>query len=701
VSNTASNVLTVLGNVAVGTNFLVSNTASNVLQVTGNISATRGLYVGSNLQVSDTASNVLTVLGNVAVGTNFVVSNTASNVLQVTGNILATRGLYVGTNLQVSDTASNVLRVTGNILATRGLYVGSNLQVNETASNVLTVTGNVVVSNLTVLSGILANTIAVTNTATTSGTYYPTFVSGSGPNQTLRMDGNYLKYDPSTNILQNPAILLAKDETETTAEGGLYISSPGLHTKRLYLPTNNGSTSKSLQVEAQNNGYNNQSGRLELSCGNSGVNGSSIAYLETHDAVGDYSWLMLKNNFVNLSTGTPNDEIMITTGVALKTTADVYYCDDMYSAGSATMTLSRVTGGIFSWGTALVTPTYPSDVPVPGTMNVVYANLTSTGFTSKGLSTGSNLIASETGSNVLAVYGNVVIGTNFLVSNSASNVLRVTGNILATRGLYVGSNLQVSDTASNVLTVTGNISTTRGLFVGSNLQVNDTAANVLTVTGNISATRGLYVGSNLQVNDTASNALTVTGNIRTTQGLFVGSNLQVSDTASNVLTVTGNLRTTRGLYVGSNLQVSDTASNVLTVTGNILATNIASFSTGAISLIAPVSFTEQLTLPTTRPTATFSSPTLTCDFNSKSTGIFSGTLNGNMTAINFTNGRIGGQYVIYVTATGGTQTIGFNLTGTPSRTNYTSVISVTLNSTALLTITYDGTRYLIAGSAYN
>ena len=133
-----------------------------------------------------------------------------------------------------------------------------------------------------------------------------------------------------------------------------------------------------------------------------------------------------------------------------------------------------------------------------------------------------------------------------------------------------------------------------------------------------------------------------------------------------------------------------------------VATNIASFNSSAISLIPAVSFTQQLTLPTTRPTATFATGVLTCNFGSLSTGIFTGVLTANMTGATFSGGRIGGQYVIYLTATGGTRTIATALTNTTiNKTNYTTAISVLTTSFAVLTITFDGTRYLIAGSAYN
>ncbi len=112
-------------------------------------------------------------------------------------------------------------------------------------------------------------------------------------------------------------------------------------------------------------------------------------------------------------------------------------------------------------------------------------------------------------------------------------------------------------------------------------------------------------------------------------------------------------------------------------------------------------FSTQLTLPTTPVVATFASNTLTCNFGGFSTGIFTATLNADMTAILFSNGIVGGQYVIYVSASGGTRLINTGLTGTANKINYTSAVSVLTSSVALLTVTYNGTNYLIACSAYN
>ena len=139
--------------------------------------------------------------------------------------------------------------------------------------------------------------------------------------------------------------------------------------------------------------------------------------------------------------------------------------------------------------------------------------------------------------------------------------------------------------------------------------------------------------------------------------------------------------------------------------GNLELTTTASTGTGNI-IISPktgssLQVNSQLTLPNSLSTTSFASNTLTCVFGGVSTGIFTATIDANMTAIDFSGGRIGGQYVIYLTATGATRTIASTLTGTTNKTNYTSAVSVLTTSVALLTVTFDGSNYIIACSAYN
>ena len=160
-------------------------------------------------------------------------------------------------------------------------------------------------------------------------------------------------------------------------------------------------------------------------------------------------------------------------------------------------------------------------------------------------------------------------------------------------------------------------------------------------------------------------------------------------------------RQTAGPAKRTGIRVYHETIQMFSGSGLTVSTNIADFTSSLITLIPPVSFTEQLTLPDT-PTATgYLAGLMTIDFLGRSTGIFSTNLGSDMTSIDFTNGRVGGQYVIYVTATGGNWTIAVSLLGPPNKTNYTTAISVTLDTTALLTVTFDGTYYLIAGSAYN
>jgi len=158
--------------------------------------------------------------------------------------------------------------------------------------------------------------------------------------------------------------------------------------------------------------------------------------------------------------------------------------------------------------------------------------------------------------------------------------------------------------------------------------------------------------------------------------------------------------------VGGDLKLNPSTALIVT-TGTyttIDSTQINFNSTGTIN------FNKQLVLPNTPSTASFNSGTgvLTCNFLSNSTGIFNATLTANMTGVSFSFGRIGGQYVIYVTvSSGGPFTISNSLTtgSTTPRTNYTSAVSVSTSTSALLTITVDtatpSLRYLVACSAFN
>lgn len=105
--------------------------------------------------------------------------------------------------------------------------------------------------------------------------------------------------------------------------------------------------------------------------------------------------------------------------------------------------------------------------------------------------------------------------------------------------------------------------------------------------------------------------------------------------------------------------------------------------------------------PSSLGSTTYASSTLTVDFVNQPTGIFSATIDSSMNTISFSNGVTGGQYVIYISASGGTRTIASTLGGTTNRTNYTTTLSLATTSSAVMTVSYDGTRYLIACSIFS
>ena len=72
-----------------------------------------------------------------------------------------------------------------------------------------------------------------------------------------------------------------------------------------------------------------------------------------------------------------------------------------------------------------------------------------------------------------------------------------------------------------------------------------------------------------------------------------------------------------------------------------------------------------------------------------------------MNTFAFSSGRTGGQYVIYATASGATRTINTSVASGAYKINFTVPVTVLITSVALLTVTFDGTSYLIACSAYN
>jgi hypothetical protein len=103
-------------------------------------------------------------------------------------------------------------------------------------------------------------------------------------------------------------------------------------------------------------------------------------------------------------------------------------------------------------------------------------------------------------------------------------------------------------------------------------------------------------------------------------------------------------------------------------------------------------------------TPTQSAGTLTAAFPTTlfATGSVAG-FTGTISAYSFTPGVSSGQYVIILTASGGTITI-TPLTSAAQSVyyfNFSSNITVNTGKYAVMTVVYDGTRYYISCSAFN
>jgi len=172
--------LNVVGGVGIGKNLYVSGS----LNAIGVISASAG--------ITSSASNLgtLTVVGNSVLSNVFVTNITASNI-SASGFISA-----------------STLRVETSIVDGGSLTVLGNTVLGDTITDTTIITGSTSISgSLTVVGNIAgtidsASAILITNTPTTAGTYYATFVDATSGVRAVRTDSSALTWNPSTNKIQ-------------------------------------------------------------------------------------------------------------------------------------------------------------------------------------------------------------------------------------------------------------------------------------------------------------------------------------------------------------------------------------------------------------------------------------------------------------------------------------------------------------------
>jgi len=287
-----------------------------------------------------------------------------------------------------------------------------------------------------------ATLINITNTTTTAGTYYPTFVSTSSSNNVLRIDSLYLQYNPSTNVLQNPNFLVS-DGTETSSTGGLLISTNGAGSKSIRAENNTGATNNTLNIQNVNTGNGNGGIYDQRNSGSGNGSGSGITALPSWNlsssfitptspagtpySTGNYYML---GSCCNMATQLiPNGgENGVVVGFQNSVGdnngfADMFYNNDQYSGTSPYILRLDGNGNLkYGIGTA---GTYPFGTQNPTTFSSTYFSVDNTGVTTTNSVTLSNAPTTANQASRLGQVGLVKIGSVSVAvtgSSSAQNL---------------------------------------------------------------------------------------------------------------------------------------------------------------------------------------------------------------------------------------------------------------------------------------
>jgi len=198
-----------------------------------------------------------------------------------------------------------------------------------------------------------ATNVVITDTTSTVGTYYPTFVSSNSGNQGVKVDSQYLLYSASTNTLQNPTFLVS-DGTDTATEGGLNIKTVGSSptNKQITLYSNTITIDRYLSFEIKNSITNTAISQNFYTGSNTlSARYSLFAYNPTLSA---FSQLDLNNTIGDLTCNSPNGDGTQEVGFQVDCSnnwATMYYNPD--TTGSAYVNALRIDTNDLRYGTIL------------------------------------------------------------------------------------------------------------------------------------------------------------------------------------------------------------------------------------------------------------------------------------------------------------------------------------------------------------
>jgi len=409
-------------------NAVTATNATNAINTSTTLTTTAGTYYPVFVS-NNTSGNYPNLVGTMTYNpsSNTITANTFNGLLSGT----ATNATNAVIGLDNASTLVYPTFVKTSGAGNKGLFIDDTTTPLTYNPSTGALTATSFVGNAS-----SATLINITNTTTTAGTYYPTFVSTSSSNNVLRIDSLYLQYNPSTNVLQNPNFLVS-DGTETSSTGGLLISTGGVGSKTISTTNTTGATNNSLSIQTTNTG-NSSSSIYDIRYAGSGTGGTGITAFP--------SWSLYSSFFTPLPAGTPysqgyfnmlgsccnmatqlvpnGSESNVAVGFQSSIGdnngyADMFYNPDTYSGTSPYILRLDGNGNLkYGIGTA---GTYAFGTPNPTALSSTYFSVDNTGVTTTNSVTLSNAPTTANQASRLGQVGLVKIGSvSVAITGSAS-----------------------------------------------------------------------------------------------------------------------------------------------------------------------------------------------------------------------------------------------------------------------------------------
>jgi len=201
---------------------------------TGNATIAGGTINGTSIGASVASTGNFTSITANSISSSVITSSRLFGTADTASiaNALNSANTYSVATLNASGTlTTNVLSASGTISASSGYFAG-NLYVGGTLS--ATISGSIT-------QAATASAVTITDTPSTSGTYYITFVDGTTGARVVRTDSDGLSYNPSTNTLSSSGTISSSNAsigalvvTGTSTLGGLVSASAGLTSSAIY-----------------------------------------------------------------------------------------------------------------------------------------------------------------------------------------------------------------------------------------------------------------------------------------------------------------------------------------------------------------------------------------------------------------------------------------------------------------------------------